>query len=127
MADSNETQLRFEFYVVALIFTLLAVAVNTADFDDPGIPDMIELVAWLLLLAAGLFLLSRLEWFPQLIGITNVKSSFNERHFDLSGVKLKGGSNIHVARIRKLNVVLHRKVLIDIDRPAVLVFRVCSP
>jgi len=55
---------RFEFYIIALIFTILGLSIQTATFDTSLISDISELIGWLLLLISGLVGLSRLEWLP---------------------------------------------------------------
>ncbi|HVS27400.1 MAG TPA: hypothetical protein VHE58_08925 [Burkholderiales bacterium] len=71
MADTNaqvaqQTQLKHQFYVLTLCFTVLALAVETADFDGPLAADAIELAGWLCLLISGLIGLFRFELVPKL-------------------------------------------------------------
>jgi len=61
---SIEIQQKFEFYFIALIFTLLALAVQSGEFGSNPYSDISEIVGWLFLLISGLFGLSRLEWLP---------------------------------------------------------------
>jgi hypothetical protein len=57
-------QQQFEFYLLALTFTLLGFAVQTARFDPVILPTVAELSGWAALLLSGLFGMSRLEWQP---------------------------------------------------------------
>ena len=71
MADTNaqvaqQIQLKHQFYVLTLCFTVLALAVETADFDGPLAADAIELAGWLCLLISGLVGLVRFELVPKL-------------------------------------------------------------
>ncbi len=71
MADTNaqvaqQIQLKHQFYVLTLCFTVLALAVETADFDGPLAANAIELVGWLCLLISGLVGLVRFELVPKL-------------------------------------------------------------
>ena len=71
MADTNaqvaqQIQLKHQFYVLTLCFTVLALAVETADFDGPLAADAIELTGWLCLLISGLVGLVRFELVPKL-------------------------------------------------------------
>lgn len=61
-----EIQTKFEFWLVGLIFAVLALAVQTADFTGPRIGQACELAAWVVLLLAGLVGLWRLEWTPSI-------------------------------------------------------------
>jgi len=58
----SEVQQKFDYYVVALDFTLLAASIQTASFGASLIRDGLELASWALLLAAGLLALWRLSW-----------------------------------------------------------------
>ncbi len=61
---SQRLQERFEFYVIALAFTILGLSIQTASFGDSVIPNLFELLGWLFLFVSGLVGLSRLEWVP---------------------------------------------------------------
>jgi len=61
---SRQLQEKFELYLLALIFTLLGLAVQTAKFGANQIADILELLGWSSLLVSGLAGLSRLEWVP---------------------------------------------------------------
>lgn len=61
---AQRLQLRFEYYAIALTFSILALAIQSAS---PGpIGTIAELLAWISLLISGLVGLSRLEWQPML-------------------------------------------------------------
>jgi hypothetical protein len=60
----SEAQQKFDYYVVALIFTLLAVSIQTGVFGKSATRDVLELASWGFLLVAGLLALWRLEWMP---------------------------------------------------------------
>ncbi len=67
--DSNhevatKVQQKFEFYFIALIFTLLGLSVQTGTFGHGVYADLLEILGWLSFLLSGLFGLSRLEWVP---------------------------------------------------------------
>lgn len=61
---SIRLQERFEFYLVALVFTILGLSIQTASFGGSLASDLFELLGWLLLFISGLVGLSRLEWVP---------------------------------------------------------------
>ena len=53
---------KFRFYFLSLIFTLLALSVQTAEFGRSILEDILELGGWVALLTSGLVALSTLEW-----------------------------------------------------------------
>lgn len=55
---------KFRFYFVALIFTILGLAVQSAPETASIASRIAELAAWVLLLASGLAALAYLEWSP---------------------------------------------------------------
>ena len=61
---SQRLQERFEFYVIALAFTILGLSIQTASFGESLVSDSFELLGWLFLFVSGLVGLSRLEWVP---------------------------------------------------------------
>lgn len=61
---SRQLQEKFELYLLALVFTILGLAVQTANFGFSDIADTLELFGWLFLLTSGVMGLSRLEWLP---------------------------------------------------------------
>ena len=67
-------QERFEFYLVALTFTLLGLAAQTAAFGDLIVADLIELGAWGALLLSGLTGLARLEGIPHFLRLASMRS-----------------------------------------------------
>ena len=86
MADTEQNQLigqriqqQFEFYLLALTFTLLGVAVQTAEFPDNLIADAAELFAWVVLLASGIVGLSRMRDIPHMYWIFSTKVRVEKR------------------------------------------------
>lgn len=67
--DSREygiqLQEKIELYFLGLIFTVLALAVQTAKFDNFNfVAASLELASWVVLLFSGLVGLWRMEWIP---------------------------------------------------------------
>lgn len=52
---------RYEFYYVALAFTILGLSIQTAHFDTFLVSDIAELSGWVALLFAGILGLARLQ------------------------------------------------------------------
>ena len=61
---AHQSQEKFQFYAVALVFTILGLSIQTANFDGYIAARICELLSWLMLLIAGLAGLSHLEWNP---------------------------------------------------------------
>jgi hypothetical protein len=59
-----ETRTKFEFYFLALTFTVLALSIHTANFGGNVTADAFELTGWGVLLSAGITGLLRAEWIP---------------------------------------------------------------
>lgn len=61
---ARELESKFQFYFTALAFTILGLAIQTAPERAPLFARIFELLAWTLLLIAGLLSLWFLEWLP---------------------------------------------------------------
>jgi hypothetical protein len=55
---------KFEFYFIALVFTVLGLTIQTSSFCKNNYQTFFEFFAWISLLLSGLAGLSRLEWVP---------------------------------------------------------------
>jgi len=63
-AKANDIQEKFELYLVGLIFTILALSVQTSSFGTCRIADALELAGWAALLFSDISGLLRLEVVP---------------------------------------------------------------
>ena len=72
---AREIETKFGFYTVALTFTILGLAVQTASFGANIAADFAELLAWMILLISGLNGLMRLEWLPTLHQVFGLKTA----------------------------------------------------
>jgi len=60
-----QTQQKFEFYFLALVFTVLGLCIQTSQFSSE-IQSVVEIGAWVCLFLSGIAGLSRMEWIPVL-------------------------------------------------------------
>jgi len=86
MTDTNvqiarQIQFKYQFYLLSLCFTVLALAVETAKFGRPVAANAIELGGWLCLLISGLIGLFRFELVP---GMYQLSSEQTRLHHDKS-------------------------------------------
>ena len=65
LARAANFQEKFQLYLVALTFGILAIAVQTASFEGPIAARIAELLGWLLLLTSGIIGVWRLESIPR--------------------------------------------------------------
>jgi hypothetical protein len=71
-SSAFEVQTKYNFYLVALVFTTLAAAINTASFSSSKVSTASELLAWCLLLMSGLCGLKRLEMLPSIYNLNDL-------------------------------------------------------
>lgn len=85
---SIQTQQKFEFYFLALVFTVLGLSIQTSVFSS-NLQSVIELFAWVFFLISGLAGLSRMEW------ISVSYKSYSELTYEKSFAKeAKGGRSV---------------------------------
>ena len=68
LEKSQEVHFKFEFYLVALTFTIAAAAIQTGKFGGYFSLDFFEGAAWVALVVSGLTGLWRLEYFAPMLG-----------------------------------------------------------
>ena len=85
-----ETERKFEFYFVGLIFTLLGLSVQTGNSITELTPSLFELVGRTLLLLSGILAILRLEWLKnRMWAIANMEGWESNRKI-LEELKSKG-------------------------------------
>ena len=89
-------QEKFETYLVGLVFTLLALSVQTASFGVSLAADVLELLSWVLLFVAGLAGLSRMEWIPELYRLASYRVEKEERVRSVKTAMLHGSREVLV-------------------------------
>ncbi len=63
LEHSIQTQQKFDFYFLALVFTVLGLSIQTSQFSSK-LQSVFEVAAWMSFMVSGLAGLSRMEWIP---------------------------------------------------------------
>lgn len=82
--------------MLSLVFTLLALSVQTAKFGDVIPANALELLGWLFLIVSGFAGLSRMEWVPVIRIKIAQKQSFEDEIFKLKELQLEGQTELLV-------------------------------
>src|SRR5438477_153548 len=93
---AHNKQEKFEFYLISLVFTLLALSIQTAKFGAFAIGDVFELVGWLGLLVSGVAGLWRIEYVAVELLKATQKDEFENKIFELKQLQLKGVDHVYV-------------------------------
>ena len=94
---AQKLQEKFEFYLIALVFTVLALAVQTVEFGNNLFSDITELLGWLALLLSGLAGLIRLEIFPVAYNKHAILKDLEQEIFEYEEIKDSGKNSIRLA------------------------------
>lgn len=99
---AHQSQEKFQFYGVALVFTILGLSIQTASFDGHVAARICEILSWLLLLLSGLSGLSHLEWNP-VIRIQMVrKDELEEKAIHLKAQRDRDIQQVNVRQDQKV-------------------------
>jgi len=93
---AQKTQETFEFYLLSLVFTLLALSIQTAKFGTSAVADALELMGWVSFVVSGLAGLSRLEWIPGLRLSVGDREDAKNHLFELKEIQARGISELDV-------------------------------
>ena len=95
-AIAQQAQEKFEFYLLSLVFTLLALSIQTANFGASLPKNALELSSWFCFLVSGLAGFRRFQWVPVLrVQMADRKNIENEI-FKLKELQLKGQTELFV-------------------------------
>ena len=98
---AQKTQEKFEFYLISLVFTLLALSIQTSKFGVSAIADSFELIGWLSLLVSGVSGLWRIEYLSVERMKLNYKDELQNQIYNCNEIKLKGATEIYVLEDEK--------------------------
>ena len=106
MARSNteiaqELQSKYQFYLLGLVFTVLALAVETATFNGPPLADALELLGWVFLLVSGVTGLIRFEGLPKSYQIFDAEERLKHDRTRIANAKAIGHSEVFLASEQK--------------------------
>ena len=93
---AQKTQEKFEFYVISLVFTLMALSIQTSKFGASTVADSFELIGWVLLLVSGFSGLWRIEYLSVERMKLTQKDEFQNQINYCNEIKLKGATEIYV-------------------------------
>ena len=100
LAFGYEQQAKFDFYMVALTFTILGLAIQTSSTSAPAAALVFELMGWLLLLISGVAGVSRLAWQPQVFQVMGAQVKLEDQVSALEKGILEGRSGVYLAEER---------------------------
>ena len=105
---AQRSQEKFEFYLVGLVFTLLALSIQTAKFGQSNLSDVFELSGWVSLAVSGLIGLWRLEYIPVIRTKIAIKDEFDEKLDELRELELKGVQELFVLETQSNQTIQDR-------------------
>ena len=105
---AQRSQEKFEFYLVGLVFTLLALSIQTAKFGQSNLSDVFELSGWACLAVSGLIGLWRLEYIPVIRNKIAIKDEFDEKLDELRELELKGVQELFVLETQSNQTIKDR-------------------
>lgn len=121
---AQKLQEKLEFYLIALAFTVLALAVQTVEFGNYLISDITELTGWLSLLLSGLVGLIRLEMFPVVYNKHAILNDLEHEIFKYEEIKASGTNVVCLAledakEIPIDPLISDRKTAIEVLKPVI--------
>ena len=117
-----QTQEKLEFYFLSLVFTLLALSVQTAKFTDSSLyANGFELIGWACLLVSGLAGLWRMEFIPVQHSKIAKRHEIEEQIIKFEEFKMRGAFEVPVlltGSIENINLTLknNREALVILDQ-----------
>ena len=107
---AQQTQEKFELYLLTLVFTLLGLAIQSATFGPSIEKSSLELSAWLALLVSGIAELRHLQWNPVLRVHMADRKSLESEILKLKELQLQGQSELLVLETGLMQPIAERIV-----------------
>lgn len=85
---------RYEYYLVALVFTTLAFSIQTATNTGIALVSVTEVCSWLSLFASGMFALSRMYHLPVVYAYSAEINSLSENIEDALALEREGHTEL---------------------------------
>lgn len=105
---AQQSQEKFEFYLVGLVFTLLALSIQTAKFGQSNFSNNLELFSWISLAVSGFSGLWRLEYIPVIRTKIAIKNEFDDKLDELRELELKGVQQVFVLETQSNQAIKER-------------------
>jgi hypothetical protein len=102
---AQSTQDKFEQYIIALTFTILALSIQSAHFGLSIVADIAECVSWVLLLVSGFFGLKRWESTPALYLTYAANDMLVRQEQQVRDVIVAGGDTIQDLKDGKIYTI----------------------
>jgi hypothetical protein len=105
---AQQTQEKFQFYFLSLVFALLVLTIQTSSFGRSKLEDVLELGGWLGLIVSGLFGLWRMQWEPIIRLQMARKDEYDRAKTQLQQQQLAGLREVHVLQADRMQPVEER-------------------
>lgn len=93
---AREAQDKFDYYFIALIFSILGLSIQTAKFTDALWSNVTEWLGWVCLLIAGLSGLFRIEWTHPQFKLAAKKNTLEREEDRLNQLRERGINSVPV-------------------------------
>jgi hypothetical protein len=94
---------KYEFYFLALTFTLLGASIQTVKFDEYStINSLLELLGWFAFILSGVIGLSKIENLPSLITIRNETNAHEGYVSELQKARALGTTVVRISQTGEL-------------------------
>lgn len=122
---AQEIQTKVGFYLVGLVFTVLAVAIETAKFEGTILTSLFELLGWVSLFVSGVFGILRLEAAPYVYALFHLRDARSNSGDENSTLRLTNTIDLENKKIIRYYAI--HKWLLVIGFACLIVSRGLTP